>query len=99
MTLNELICEGRSFREAQHIRRCRNGGEVASEQLPPSIEPAEEYANWIAKTIRFLSTYYPNDSALDEFKEISAKPVCQRNLQQLVATLNSLLELPQLSPS
>ncbi len=99
MTIEDLIKEGQSFKEAHRVRIKYGGGEKITENLPSTIEPATKYANWNAKVIRFLSTNYPNDSALDEFKEITEKPMCQRNLQQQIAILNSLMELPQYCPS
>jgi hypothetical protein len=99
MTLEELIKEGQSFREAQHLRIKYSGGEKVTEKMPSTIEPAVKYANWTAKAIRFISKNHPNDSALDEFKELIEKPMCQRNLQQQIAILNSLIVLPQYCPS
>ena len=95
MTLEEIINEGQSFRVVRHLHIHSEMGKRVSNELPPSIEPADKFAEWVACTKRFISINYPDDNVINEFKESIERPISDHYIQDLVATLKSLKKLPQ----
>ena len=58
----------------------------------------QSYEYWLAKTRRYLSTYFSNDKQVVEFDSISRRVLSKTQQQQMLAILEALTLLPNPIP-
>lgn len=95
-TIDDLILEGEQFNIKHKPGYIEPAGfgllkQVSSVSYLPN---ADKFATWVQKCIRFIAQNFPDDIALEDFKNIVLEDLKQGTIYKLVGTLKALKENP-----